>query len=68
MEDAGVPRREAMQITGHRTEQVYKRYDIGTESGATEAGKRLREYELSKEQFANKFANEETEPDAGRVQ
>ena len=49
MEDAGVPRREAMQITGHRTEQVYKRYDIGAESGAVDAGKRLRDYELQQQ-------------------
>jgi integrase len=67
MEDAGIPRREAMQITGHRTEQVYKRYDIGAESGATEAGKRLREYELSKDRFANRFANEQGDADASRV-
>jgi len=46
-----------MQITGHRTEQVYKRYDIGAEAGATEAGRKLREYELSESQSANKFAN-----------
>jgi integrase len=38
MENAGLPRREAMQITGHRTEQVYKRYYIGAEAGAIEAG------------------------------
>ena len=27
MEQAGIPRAEAMQITGHKTESIYKRYD-----------------------------------------
>ena len=44
MEQAGIPRAEAMQITDHKTESVYKRYDIGSERGATETGKRLREH------------------------
>jgi hypothetical protein len=43
-EQAGIPRAEAMQITGHKTESIYKRYDIGSERGATETGKRLREH------------------------
>ncbi|MGA8594477.1 MAG: tyrosine-type recombinase/integrase [Bryobacteraceae bacterium] len=58
MEDARIPRREAMQITGHLTENVYKRYDIGTEGGAIEAGRKLREHEQAK--FANEFANKST--------
>jgi integrase len=64
MEAAGIPREEAMQITGHRTESVYKRYHIGREKGAVETGRRLREYEeqqakaLYQTKFANKFANE----------
>jgi len=55
MEEAGIPRRKAMQITGHLTEAVYKRYDIGTEADATEAGVQLRDHE---EKFANRFAND----------
>lgn len=58
MEDAGIPRREAMQITGHLTESVYKRYDIGAEAGAVEAGRKLREHEQQRTRFANEFANE----------
>src|SRR5689334_21031913 len=38
MEAAGIPRAEAMQISGHSTESVYKRYDISSEKGATRAG------------------------------
>lgn len=60
MEDARIPRREAMQITGHLTEEVYKRYDIGAEVGATEAGRKLREYEQAK--FATELATEPDEP------
>ena len=44
MEQAGIPRHEAMQISGHKTESVYKRYDIAAEKGATEAGKKLRSH------------------------
>jgi integrase len=44
MERAGIPRAEAIQITGHKTESVYKRYDISSGRGATETGKRLREH------------------------
>ena len=28
MEKAGIPRKLAMEISGHRTESVYRRYDI----------------------------------------
>jgi integrase len=44
MEKAGIPRAEAMQITGHKTESVYKRYDLASERGATETGRRMREF------------------------
>jgi integrase len=44
MEQAGIPRAEAMQITGHLTESVYKRYDIASERGAIKAGRQLRDH------------------------
>jgi hypothetical protein len=44
MEKAGIARAEAMQITGHKTESVYKRYDLASERGATETGRRMREF------------------------
>jgi integrase len=46
MEKAGIPRAEAMQITGHKTEAIYKRYDIASERGAIESGRRVREHLL----------------------
>jgi integrase len=58
MEDAGIPRREAMQISGHVTESVYKRYDIGSEAGAMQAGMRLREYESRKAKLGKQFGND----------
>jgi integrase len=63
MEAAGIPRREAMQISGHRTESVYKRYDIGTEAGATEAGRQLLDYEASRAQSLNKSLNGPPKPE-----
>jgi integrase len=44
MEQAGIPRAEAMQISGHRTEAVYKRYDIASERGARAAGERMEDF------------------------
>ena len=65
MEKAGIRRADAMQISGHLTESVYKRYDIGKEKAAVDTGKKLAEYEEQQankrrqaKQFANEFANE----------
>jgi integrase len=44
MERAGVPRAEAMQISGHKTEAVYKRYDIASERGAIRAGDTMKTF------------------------
>jgi len=48
MEQAGIPRAEAMQITGHKTESVYKRYDIASEKGAIDTGRRMRDFMQSR--------------------
>ncbi len=44
MERAGVPRHVAMGISGHRTEAVYKRYDIVVEGDLKAAGEKLAAY------------------------
>jgi integrase len=44
MERAGVPRSVAMKISGHKTESVYRRYDIVSEKDVEEAGKKLAKY------------------------
>ena len=44
MERAGIPRSDARQITGHRTEGTYLRYDISSEKGAIAAGDKMSEF------------------------
>src|SRR5229473_504560 len=41
LERAGVSRSAAMNMTGHRTETIYRRYAIVAESDLIEAGKKL---------------------------
>lgn len=41
MERAGVPRSVAMKLTGHKTESVYRRYAIVSDSELREASRRL---------------------------
>jgi hypothetical protein len=38
---AGIPRSVAMRIAGHKTESVYRRYDIVPQGGLHEAAMRL---------------------------
>ncbi|MCE5309682.1 MAG: site-specific integrase [Acidobacteriales bacterium] len=47
MERAGIPRHVAMSISGHRTEAVYRRYDIVVESDLKDAGEKLAAYHKS---------------------
>jgi integrase len=44
MERAGISRHIAMQISGHRTESVYRRYDIVVEADLKAAGEKLAAY------------------------
>jgi len=43
MEQAGVPRSVAMKLTGHKTENVYRRYEIVSEADLDCAAVRLAE-------------------------
>jgi integrase len=41
LERAGVPRSQAMAITGHKTESVYRRYAIVSEQDIKAAGEKM---------------------------
>ena len=41
LERAGVSRSVAMKLTGHKTENIYRRYALGAESDLREAGAKL---------------------------
>jgi hypothetical protein len=41
MERAGVPRRVATKITGHKTDSVYRRYAIVSDADLQEAARRM---------------------------
>ena len=53
MERAGVPRSVAMKISGHKTESIYRRYAIVSESDIQDATRRL----LSREQNGHTTAS-----------
>ena len=59
-----------MEMTGHLTESMYKRYRIGKASKAVATGQKLRAATLrgcEAQKFANKFANDGSEQQAGRL-
>jgi integrase len=49
MEEAGIPRSTARAISGHRTESAYKRYLIGSERRAVQAGQMMEQFWQAKE-------------------
>jgi integrase len=53
MERAGVPRRVAMALTGHRTESVYARYDIVNEGDLGEGVRRVASYQCGNQMLVN---------------
>lgn len=62
MERAGIPRKVAMEISGHRTESVYRRYDIVSRRDLMIAGDKLARY-LESEQRSGQEANANQKPD-----
>jgi hypothetical protein len=56
MEAAFIPRAEAMQISGHCTESVYKPYDISSERGAIRAGEIMAQHMRRLEEQSNEHS------------
>jgi len=44
MERAGIPRKVAMAISGHKTESIYRRYDIVAHRDLAHAASRMENY------------------------
>ena len=69
MERAGIPRNVAMEISGHRTESVYRRYDIVSKRDLMSAAEKLERYleqehetvQKSKEANLSEVGNAESE-------
>ncbi|MEX5214014.1 MAG: hypothetical protein NW703_07595, partial [Nitrospiraceae bacterium] len=57
MEDAGVPRKVAMAISGHKSDSVYRRYHIVKRSDLVEAGRRLLEHHERKHSRGEQLVN-----------
>ena len=62
MERASIPRKVAMEISGHRTESVYRRYDIVSRRDLMSAAAKLERY-LENEQRSAQEANANQEAD-----
>lgn len=54
MERAGIPRKVAMSISGHRTEAIYRRYDIVAERDLSDATSRMEQYFTTMKEQASK--------------
>ncbi len=56
LERAGVPRSAAMEMVGHKTESIYRRYAIADEGMLREAGKKLERFDAADRKAAQKRA------------
>jgi integrase len=62
LERAGVPRRVAMAITGHRTESVYLRYDIVNSQDIRNAAQKMEQFLDRQKSLGTKSRSLGTEP------
>ncbi len=71
MDEMEIDEEEAMEMTGHLTDSMYKRYRIGKASKAVATGQKLRAATAAAaakpKKFANKFAYDDSEQQAGRL-
>jgi integrase len=65
MKRAGIPRNVAMKISGHRTEAIYRRYDIVSEQDIANARAKLEGYRKQKRPVV---PDEKLDSDTGKVQ
>jgi len=68
MERAGVPRKVAMQVSGHKTETIYHRYNIVSEADLRDSARRLGEYTRQATGAALVKLPVKLEPEKGLVQ
>jgi integrase len=59
MERAGIPRKIAMSISGHRTESVYLRYDIVGQKDLAIARERLEAFHIEQREISTRKDNQE---------
>ena len=66
MKRAGIPRKVAMEISGHRTEAVYRRYDIVSQRDLDTAGAKIDAYMVAQSEQAAQRAKEQPNPPTKR--
>jgi len=67
MERAGIPRSVAMKISGHKTEAVYRRYDIVSERDLREAAQKMERFMAEKVTPTVTFENPEPNQGEGKT-
>lgn len=67
MERAGIPRKVAMSISGHKTENVYRRYDIVGERDLSDAMARMNDYLAAAKGQAKNTAHDAKTDDLGTL-
>ena len=57
MERAGIPRKLAMEISGHKTESIYRRYDIVSSRDLRNAATKMEAYQETFGDTPKKFGD-----------